>query len=419
MSSPGANRAGNDEDEFGEADEEEIDIGLLRSRRSQRGSAQAEGDQKEKTTTGTEKASPTLATASPSAGNKASQKALGENDKSTALDGDVHRTIDSAQKQHRQREIGLGKKKRAGDKQRQKFVETFKKLCKKVHKRKKTPPATKSQKRCMKQWKKRQPPPSSLHGSNCWPVLLPEGRNSFHDCTKPCACAGSKVTKDPVSKDEHSYIDLSTGCAKCPPNKIPHYISQDTQRARFSKASHNRKWAFENGNTRGKIIPQVLCNRNANGISHPKIKVEILTFPQWEEFDNNFKPRPALPGTPAIDQTIVQFGGIRKGVNPSGWVSLIPNSLGSRIHWVVTCFGYKAVACRLSKGSKPQRCASTKRLILWSIQAAYQTQIGKAASKMTTRRDYKLNELPNNKITKHIKALDRIKGLCVTSGITF
>merc|ERR1712166_873837 len=56
-------------------------------------------DDLKQTTTGTEKASPTLATSSPSAGNKASQKALGENDKSTTLDGDVHRTIDSAQKQ--------------------------------------------------------------------------------------------------------------------------------------------------------------------------------------------------------------------------------------------------------------------------------------------------------------------------------
>ena len=78
-----------------------------------------------------------------------------------------------------------------------------------------------------------------------------------------------------------------------------------------------------------------------------------LTHCYWltrDEFDSNFKPRPALPGTPAIDQTIVQFGGIRKGVTPSGMVNLIPNFTGmngGKIHWVVTCFGYKAVACRL------------------------------------------------------------------------
>ena len=93
---------------------------------------------KEKTSTGTEKASPTMAKASPSAGNKASQNLLGDSDKSTALDGDVHRTtIDSAQKQHRRKEIGLGTKKSMGDKKRQKFVQTFEKLCKKVKKTKK------------------------------------------------------------------------------------------------------------------------------------------------------------------------------------------------------------------------------------------------------------------------------------------
>merc|ERR1712166_296908 len=81
MSSAGANRAGNDEEEFGEADEDKMNIG-------------------------------------------------------TGLKGWL-----KARNVLRRRKAR--KKKSMGDKKRQKFVETFKKLCKKVQKKKKAPPATK------------------------------------------------------------------------------------------------------------------------------------------------------------------------------------------------------------------------------------------------------------------------------------
>merc|ERR1712166_481291 len=98
MSSPGANRAGNDEEQFGEADEDEMNIGT--------GGRGGRGGRKRR---------------------RKSRKGWLK-----------------AQNVLRRRKAR--KKKSMGDKKRQKFVETFKKLCKKVQKKKnKTPPATKPQ----------------------------------------------------------------------------------------------------------------------------------------------------------------------------------------------------------------------------------------------------------------------------------
>merc|ERR1712166_798536 len=97
MSSPGANRAGNDEEQFGEADEDEMNIGT--------GGRGGRGGRKRR---------------------RKSRKGWLK-----------------AQNVLRRRKAR--KKKSMGDKKRQKFVETFKKLCKKVQKKNKTPPATKPQ----------------------------------------------------------------------------------------------------------------------------------------------------------------------------------------------------------------------------------------------------------------------------------